>query len=130
MEPGGAVLGMTAALDRSYLITDAQFGEPLFEGAAWQFVVEVYRGEVKTDARLQLVKEIIEREKPAHTMYRLTLIDSQMRAGFQARAGVDTIVGGTPAVTPLGQDGGFGLRLGGPLPPRIGSSHLGEDLKL
>jgi phage tail-like protein len=130
MEPGGAVLGSTATLDRSYLITDAQFGEPLFESVAWQFMVEVYRGEVNTDARLQLVKEIIEREKPAHTMYSLSLIDSRMRAGFQSRAGVDTIISGTPGPTPLGQDGGFGLRLGGPLPPRIGVSHLGEDLKL
>jgi phage tail-like protein len=131
MEPGGAVLGSTAELDHSYLITDAQFGEPLFEGAAWQFIVEVYRGEVNTDERLQLVKEIIEREKPAHTMYRLALIDSRMRAGFQSRAGVDTIVSGTSGATPLGRDGGgVGLRLGGAMAPRIGTSHLGEDLKL
>jgi phage tail-like protein len=130
MEPGGAVLGSTAELDHSYLITDAQFGEPIFEGAAWQFIVEVYRGEVNTDERMQLVKEIIEREKPAHTMYRLALIDSRMRAGFQARAGVDTIISGTSGATPLGHDGGVGLRLGGALPPRIGTSHLGEDLKL
>lgn len=128
MEPGGAVLGSTAALDRSYLITDAEFGEPLFAGAAWQFVVEVYRGEVNTDARLQLLKQIIEREKPAHTMYRLELIDSRMRAGFQARAGIDTIVGGTPGATPLG--GGISLRLDGPSPLRIGTIRLGEDLKL
>src|SRR5712691_5133550 len=92
MEPGGAVLGSTAALDHSYLITDAEFGEPLFEGAAWQFIVEVYRSEVNTDARLQLVKDIVEREKPAHTMYRVELIDPMMRVGFQARVGVDTIV--------------------------------------
>jgi phage tail-like protein len=131
MEPGGAVLGSTAALDHSYLITDAEFGEPLFEGAAWQFIVEVYRGEVSTDARLQLVKDIIEREKPAHTMYSLALIDPAMRVGFQARVGIDTIVGGTSGPMPLGEAGsGFGLRLGGPLPPRVGTSHLGEDLKL
>ncbi len=130
-EPGGAVLGMTATLDHSYLITDAQFGEPLFEGAAWQFIVEVYRGEVSSEARLQTVKEIIEREKPAHTMYRLVVLDSMMRAGAQARAGVDTLVGGTGGPTALGQGGdGFGLRLGGPLPPRIGASRLGEELKL
>jgi phage tail-like protein len=130
MEPGGAVLGSTAQLDHSYLITDAQFGEPVFTGAAAQFLVEVYRGEVNTEARLQLVKAIIEREKPAHTMYRLTVIDSAMRAGFQARIGVDTIVSGRSGPTPLGEDGGFGLRLGGPLPLRIGTSRLGEDLKL
>jgi phage tail-like protein len=130
MQPGGAVLGTTAELDHSYLITDAQFGEPLFAGSASQFVVEVYRGEVNSESRLRLVKEIIEREKPAHTMYRLSLIDSTMRAGFQSRAGVDTVISGVPGPTPLGRHGGYGLRLSGPLPPRIGTSHLGQDLKL
>lgn len=129
-EPGGAVLGSTAQLDHSYLITDAQFGEPVFAGAASQFLVEVYRGEVNTEGRLQLVKAIIEREKPAHTMYRLTVIDSAMRAGFQSRVGVDTVVSGTSGPTPLGQDGGAGLRLGGHLPLRVGTGRLGGDLKL
>jgi hypothetical protein len=129
-EPGGAVLGMTATLDHSYLITDAQFGEPLFASAAWQFVVEVYRHEANTDARLQLIKEIIEREKPAHTMYRLALIDPVMRVGVQARVGVDTVIAGVPPPGPLGGSGEFGLRLGGPLPARIGSSRFGDDLKL
>ncbi len=128
MEPGGAVLGSTAHLDHSYLITDAQFGEPVFTGAAFQFLVEVYRAEVKTEARVQLVKEIIEREKPAHTMYRLTMIESKMRAGFQSRIGVDTIVSGPAGPTALGRGGG--LRLGGPLPLRLGTSRLGQDLKL
>jgi phage tail-like protein len=130
MEPGGAVLGRTAQLDHSYLITDAQFGEPVFAGAASQLLVEVYRGEVNTEGRLQLVNQIIEREKPAHTMYRLTVIDSAMRAGFQSRIGVDTIVSGPSGPTALGEGSGFGLRLGGALPLRIGSSRLGEDLKL
>jgi phage tail-like protein len=130
MEPGGAVLGSTAQLDRSYLMTDAQYGEPLFDGAAYQFVVEVYRAEVNTDARLNMIREIIEREKPAHTMYRLLLIDPTMRLGTQARAGVDSIVGGVGGPARLGDDGGSGLRLGGSLPPRIGTIRLGEELKI
>jgi hypothetical protein len=130
MQPGGAVLGSTAELDHSYLITDAQFGEPLFAGSASQFVVEVYSGGVNSESRLRLVKEIIEREKPAHTMYRLSLIDSTMRVGFQSRIGVDTVSSGVSGPTPLGRHGGYGLRLSGPLPPRIGTSHLGQDLKL
>ncbi|MEA2758075.1 MAG: hypothetical protein QOH65_688 [Methylobacteriaceae bacterium] len=128
-QPGGAVLGMTATLDHSYLITDAEFGEPVFANAAWQFVIEVYRHEANTDARLQLIKEIIEREKPAHTTYRMALIDPVMRVGVQARIGVDTVVAGVPPPGRLG-GGEFGLRLGGPLPPRIGTSRFGDDLKL
>jgi phage tail-like protein len=129
-QPGGAVLGVAATLDHSYLITDAEFGEPLFASAAWQFVIEVYRHEANTDARLQLINEIIEREKPAHTTYRMALIDPVMRVGVQARVGVDTVVAGVSPPGPLGGGGEFGLRLGGPLPPRIGTSRFGDDLKL
>lgn len=130
MEPGGAVLGSTAHLDHSYLITDAQFGEPVFAGVAHQFVVEVHRGEVNTEARRQLVKAIIDREKPAHTMYRLVVTDPRMRTGFQSRIGVDSVVSGQAGPTPLGQDGGAGIRLGGSFALRLGSSRLGDDLKL
>jgi phage tail-like protein len=128
MQPGGAVLGSTAELDHARLITDAEFGEPLFAGTAWQFVVEVHRREVATPARLQLVKDIIEREKPAHTMYRLALIGPSMRVGAQARVGVDSVVAGTPGPAPLGST--TGLRLAGSLSPKIGTSRLGDDLKL
>lgn len=128
MQPGGAVLGSTAELDHAYLITDDRFGEPLFEGAAWQCVIEVYRHEVGTDAGLQLVKDVIEREKPAHTMYRLELINPAMRVGAQARIGIDTIVSGTAGPTPLGS--GAGISLGGTSPASIGNIILGKDLKL
>ena len=127
-EPGAAALGSTAELDHAYLITDDRFGEPLFEGAAWQFVAQVYRHEVGTEARLQLVKEIIERERPAHTMYRLELISPTMRVVAQARVGIDAIVSGAVEPAPLG--GGPGLHLAGLPPPRIGSIILGSDLKL
>jgi phage tail-like protein len=130
-EPGGAVLGATAQLDRSYLITDAEFGEPLFDGSAYQFVVEVYAGEVAAEGRLALVRSIVEREKPAHTMWRLSVIDPAMRAGFQARAGIDSIVGGTPASGRLGEAGSAGgVTLSGPPAPRVGASRLGQDLTL
>jgi phage tail-like protein len=131
MQPGGAVLGSTAQLDHSYLITDAEFGEPLFDGSAYQFVVEVYRSEVSSPARLALVKEIVEREKPAHTLWRLSILDASMRAGFQARIGIDSIVAGTPGPMGLGVAGGAGgLRLGGGPPLRVGASRLGRNLKI
>ncbi|MHC2842878.1 phage tail-like protein [Bradyrhizobium diazoefficiens] len=129
-QPGGAVLSIDATLDHSYLITDAEYGEPVFASVAWQFVIEVYRHEANTDARLQLIKDIIEREKPAHTTYRLALIDPAMRVGVQGRVGVDTVIAGVPPTGALGESREFGLRLGGPPPPRIGSSRFGDDLKL
>jgi phage tail-like protein len=130
MEPGGAVLGSTAQLDHSYLITDAQFGEPIFAGSASQFVVEVNRAEVNTEARMRLVHAILDREKPAHTMYRLIVNDPTMRVGSQSRIGVDSMVSGLSGPTPLGKSGAGGLRLGRSSALRIGASRLGEDLKL
>jgi phage tail-like protein len=131
MQPGGAVLGSTAELDHSYLITDAAFGEPLFDGSAYQFIVEVYRSEIDSRTRLELVREVVEREKPAHTMWRLSIIEPAMRIGFQARTGIDSIVAGTPRPSSLGvEDGSGGLRLSGSPAPRVGASRLGQDLKL
>ena len=131
MQPGSPVLGSTAQLDHSYLVTDAEFGEPLFDGSAYQFVVEVYRSEIATPARLALVREIVEREKPAHTMWRLSILEPRMRTGFQARVGIDTIVAGTPGPSGLGvASGSGGLRLGGGPPLRVGAIRLGQDLKL
>jgi phage tail-like protein len=131
MQPGGAVLGSTAELDHSYLIDDTEFGEPLFDGSADQFVVEVYRSEIEARGRLALVKEVLEREKPAHAMYRLSILEASMRVGFQSRAGIDSIIAGTPGPSGLGVPPGVGgLRLGGGPEPRVGASRLGGDLKL
>ena len=131
MQPGGAVLGSTAQLDHSYLITDAEFGQPLFDGLADQFVVEVYRSEVSGKGRLEQVRAIVEREKPAHTMWRLSEIDASMRVGFEARVGIDSIIAGISGPTGLGSQGSTaGLRLAGPAAPRTGSSRLGDNLKL
>jgi phage tail-like protein len=130
-EPGGAVLGTTAALDRSYLITDDQYGEPLFEDSAHQFIVEVYQSEVSSPARMARVRAIIDRDKPAHTLYRLEVLDSGLSVGHQARVGVDTLLGGSRAPSAVGQTTeAFGIRLAGEAAPRVGQSRLGQDIRL
>ena len=130
-EPGGAVLGTTATLDRSYLITDSQFGEPLFENAAHQFVVEVYQAEVGAPGRLERVRAIIDREKPAHTLYRLEVVESGLSVGQQARVGIDTVLGGGTAPSSLGETTeDFGIRLRGEPAPRVGQSRLGQNIRL
>ncbi len=131
MQPGGAVLGSTAQLDGSYLISDAEFGEPLFDGSAYQFVVEVFRSEVDSPRRVARVREIVERERPAHSMWRLSVLEPSMRIGVQARAGIDSIVGGAPGPSGLGEAGSSaGFRLAGRDSPRVGVSRLGRDLTL
>jgi phage tail-like protein len=120
--PQGAVLGTTATLDQSHLITNEEFGAPLFEDVAHQFSVQVYRGQMKCPETLSEVHAVIQRDKPAHTDYHLCIIEPRMRVGFQARVGIDTVVSGPPQAAGLGEvdAGGRGLVLGGEPTGRVG----------
>lgn len=98
---GAAVVGEAGPLPISEL------GAPLFIDAAHRFTVflPAYRA---TDAALRAeVRRVIDAEKPAHTDYHLCLVEPDMRVGFQAQVGIDTIVGGPPPPLRLG-----GTRLG------------------
>jgi phage tail-like protein len=90
----GAVLGSSATLDQSHLITNEEFGEPLFSDVAHQFTIQIYRTQLHCAETLPRVKAIIEREKPAHTEYHLCVIEPRMRVGYQAQVGKDTVVSG------------------------------------
>jgi phage tail-like protein len=107
-EPQGAVVGTTAILDQSHLITEEEFGAPLFSDVAFQFSVQVYRGQVNSPQALERVRATIEQEKPAHTAYHLCVLEPRLRIGFQSRVGVDTIVAGPPDSVRLGETGGLG----------------------
>lgn len=121
-EAQGAVVGTTAILDHSHLITDEEFGVPLFEDVAHQFSVQVYRGQLRCAETLPQVRAVIEREKPAHTAYHLCIIEPRLRVGFQARVGIDTVVAGPPAAMKLGEEIVLGgdAALGGQPAGRIG----------
>lgn len=132
-EAQGAVVGTSAVLDGSHLIRQEQFGAPLFEDTAHQFSVSVYRSQVCDPGKLEEVRAIIEREKPAHTLYELCLIEPRLRVGYQARVGIDTVVGGgPPAPSRLGERGSRGgMVLAGEPTGRIGdSSRLGQTTRL
>ena len=110
-EAQGAVVGTTATLDRSHLISEAEFGVPLFSDVAHRFCVQVYAADLfVSGSSLEQVRQVVEREKPAHTVYHLCEIEARMRVGFQARLGIDTIIAGPPpdlalnTVTQLGYD--------------------------
>jgi phage tail-like protein len=102
-EPQGAVVGTTAVLDQSYIIAQEEFGSKLFEVAAHQFTVLVYRGEIDGLGKLDQVKAVIDREKPVHTVYRLCVIEPGPRVGYRARLGIDTVIGGGPVPGRLGE---------------------------
>jgi phage tail-like protein len=122
----GAVLGSTAILDRSTLITDAELGAPLFDEVAFRFSVLVHRHELKCAGTLQTLQAVIEREKPAHTAYHLCVVEPGLRVGFQARVGIDAVVAGPPEPAELG--GQFQLNAGalGGRP----SGRLGEQSRI
>lgn len=129
----GAVVGTSADLDQSQLITDQDFGSPLFTDVAYQFSVQLYRSQVMCAGVLPRVRAVLEQEKPAHTAYHLCIIEPRFRVGFQGRVGIDTVVGGTPRNLSLGtgQPLGEATVLAGPDASRLGmESRVGINARL
>lgn len=111
--PPQPVIGR-AVVGESGPLAEYQTGLPLFAEEAYRFcvVVDSYRA---ADPRIvQEIGRIVEREKPAHTDWRLALVAPELRVGFQATIGVDTIVGGDPPSLVLD---GSALSLTTSLPP-------------
>jgi len=131
--PQGAVAGSTATLDYSHLITDEDYGAPLFDDVAHQFSIQLYGSQLKCAQTLPRVKAVIEAEKPAHTDYHLCIIEPRMRVEFQARLGIDTVVAGPPLETRLREGMALGedRPLAGPSPGSIGeNSRLGTTTRV
>ncbi|VTU28775.1 phage tail protein [Variovorax sp. RA8] len=127
-EPQGAVVGTTATLDGAQLLAQEDFGTPLFDAVAYRFVVWLYARELACAGKLDLVRAIVEREKPAHTLYELRVIDAGIRIGWQARLGIDTLLGSGPAPGGLGESA---LGLHGQPRARLGiDSRLGTGRQL
>ena len=87
---GSAVVGEGGPL----LVTE--LGEPLFLDAAHRFTVFMPAYRAADPVLRAEVRRVLDAEKPAHTDYHLCLVTPDMRVGFQAQVGVDTIVGGAP----------------------------------
>jgi phage tail-like protein len=132
-QPQGAVVGTSADLDESHLITSDQFGAPLFTDIAYQFSVQVLRGQLNCPDVIARVRAVLDREKPAHTAYHLCVVEPRMRVGFQSRVGIDSVVGGGGRSLSLGsgQVLGEGTPLGGPTESRLGAgTRLGLSTRL
>lgn len=132
-QPQGAVVGASAVLDQSDLISDAEFGSPLFTDVAFQFAVWVYRSQVICPDAMTRIRAIVNQEKPIHTRYHVCVIDPQFRVGFQSRVGMDTLVGGPPRSLALGtgQSLGQDAALAGPPPSLLeAGSRLGVSTRL
>lgn len=125
MPIGRAVVGAAGPL------ASHELGLPLFAEAAYRFCVTVDAYRVHDPALLAEVVRIVEREKPAHTDYRLEVVAPELRIGWQARVGIDTIVGGDPPALRLGPARiGVDTRLPPNDVPRIGDTILDGGLIL
>jgi len=129
--PQGAVLGTTATLDHSHLIAGDQYGRQLFEEVAHQFSVLVYARDANTPDKVESIRRIIEREKPAHTDYHLCIVQPMMRVGLQSRVGIDAVVAGLPPAFRLNEPQPPRSSLAGPPPGRLGEeSKIGVTTRL
>ncbi len=133
-EPAGAVLGSSAVLDQSQIRSADSYGEPLFEDTAHQFSIRIYERQLSDPEDIERVERIVEREKPAHTHHHVCVIGPRLRVGYQARLGVDSVVGGSERhATLLGvqapEDGS--MVLGGPPAGRMGENiRVGRTTRL
>jgi phage tail-like protein len=94
---GRAVVGEGAPIPAS------DFGIGLFAEYAHLFTVLAPAGSCRDAAGRAALRDIIEREKPAHSDYHLCFVEPRMRVGFQARLGIDAIVANGPP--PMRLDG-------------------------
>ncbi len=131
-QPQGAVVGTSAVLDQSHLITVDEFGAPLFRDVAYQFTVQLYRGQLMCAQVLPRVRALIDQEKPAHTVWQLCVIEPRMRVGYQSRVGIDTVIGGPSRSLALGSEQVLGedTVLAGPVATRLGQSRLGVTTRV
>jgi phage tail-like protein len=132
-QPQGAVVGTSADLDQSHLITDDDFGSPLFTDVAYRFVVNVYRSQIMCPDSLARIRAVLDREKPAHTVYDLCIIEPDFRVGFQGRLGIDTVVAGSSRSLALGSNQLLGKEsvLAGVAAGRLGAeTRLGISTRL
>jgi phage tail-like protein len=130
-EAGGAVVGTTAVLDQSRLLSAEEIGLPLFDPLAHRFAVRIYRGAAFNDQTLSKVRAIVDRERPAHTDGHVCVIEPQLQLGMQARVGIDAIVASSEEVRTATADRNEQLVLGGQPRGRIGTeSRIGQTSRL
>jgi phage tail-like protein len=122
-EADGAVLGRSATVGGSHLLPEDDHALPLFADVAHCFVVRVPGRLVRAPADRARLEALVEREKPAHTVARVCVVEPRARVGIQAIVGVDAIVAAPAEPLVLGGDEVLGgaLRLsGGAAPNRRG----------
>ena len=110
-EPQGAVVGTSAEVDRSYLITDEDVGWPLDADVAHRFCVHV-AATLPADREAAL-RAAVESEKPAHTLATICVDEPRVRIGYGQGVGAEMVVGGRPVPAAGRTEAAVGGRVGG-----------------
>ena len=127
-EPDGAVLGTTATLGHSPLQDPDAFGSALCADLAHRFCVRTYAADLGAPGARAALARIVDRERPAHTVAHLCVVEPRARAGFQATVGVDAIVA---AATPGRLGEAFSLEQDAELSGRPGrAGRIGETARV
>ena len=111
-----AIVGISATLDQSHLSKENNCKAVLGDDVVHHFCVRVYCADLSRPRALQDAREVLDREKPAHTTYHLCVIAPEMRVGVQAQVGIDAIVAEGPPKAQFGQRLGTSI-LAGPAEP-------------
>ncbi|HEU4655138.1 MAG TPA: phage tail protein [Steroidobacteraceae bacterium] len=107
-----------------------QIGLPLYSEIAYRFCVLVDSYRACDAGTRQEIARIVDREKPAHTDYRVEYVAPEMRVGLQARVGLDAIVGGEPPPFRLAAHVGIETHLPPSDTARVGAAALDGLLTL
>lgn len=122
---GRAVVGESGPL------AGHQIGVPVFADAAYRFCVVVDSYRLQNEGLMSELRRIIDREKPAHTDYRVEVVAPELRIGLQARVGIDAIIGGQAPAGRLGATQvDFNARLAPADAARVGDAALDGTLTL
>jgi phage tail-like protein len=91
--PDGSILDTSAVSDRAHLIGPADYGAPLFGDIAHRFDVLVHAAHVRCSEDKERIVALVERERPAHAVAHLCVIEPGISVGIQARVGIDSVIG-------------------------------------
>lgn len=91
-EIGRLQLGAYAREGEARLVSTSDPARDIFHAYAHRFTVFVPAAWLRDEQQLGIFRRVLDTEKPAHTQYRLCLVDASMRVGVQSALGFDTIV--------------------------------------
>jgi phage tail-like protein len=103
VEPGGLVLD-EATVGSSGPQEPAMWGAGLFEPYAHRFTLLMPPGTVVSEGERDRLRQLVDQEKPAHTLGHICFSEARMRIGVQARIGLDAIVAEGPPAAELDAD--------------------------